>query len=139
MAEGSNEKLSTTNEHTLLLLVMSEEESHTKESPSIGHAFFLPINMDYEVRYRHQSPWCHGVNGTVYSLMAVLRRTGDRYVTGDELIKASAITPGRIFTVVVPAGRLVTIYSTDPSIGFKDFLEIDWIPVDRPCVGDEKE
>jgi len=139
MAEGSNEKLSTTNEHTLLLLVMSEEESHTKESSSIGHVFSFPINMDYEVRYRHQSSWCHGVNGTVYSLMAVLRRTGDRCVTGDELIKASSITPGRIFTVVVPAGRLVTIYSTDPSIGFKDFLELDWIPVDRPCVRDEKE
>lgn len=137
MAEGSNEKLSTTNEHTLLLLVMSEEESHTKESPSIGHAFFLPINMDCEVRYRHQSSWSDV--GTVYSLMAVLRRTGDRCVTGDELIKASAITPGRIFTVAVPAGRLVTIYSTDPSIGFENFLEIDWIPVDRLCVGDEKE
>lgn len=131
MAEGSNEKLSTTNEHTLLLLVMSEEESHTKESSSIGHAFFLPIHMDYNVRYRHQSPGCLGIKGTVYSLMAVLRRTGDCYVTGDELIKASAMTPGRMFTVVVPAGRLVTIYSTDRSIDFDDFLEIDRMPVNR--------
>lgn len=117
--------------NTLLLLVMSEEVSRTEEShtiePSIGHVFSFPINPDYDVRYRHQSSWCHGVNGTVYSLMAVLRRTGDRCVTGDELIKASSITPGRIFSVIVPAGRLVTIYCTKDSVGLKDFFEIDQI------------
>lgn len=123
MAEGSNEKLSTTNEHTLLLLVMSEEVSRTEES-SIGACISFPINPYYDVRYRHQSSW---ENGTVYSMMAVIRRIGDHCVTGDELIKAAAITPGRIFTVIVPAGRLVTIYCTKDSIGLKDFMEIDQV------------
>ena len=114
--------------NTLLLLVMSEEVSRTEEShtiePSIGHVFSFPINPDYDVRYRHQSSW---ENGTVYSLMAVIRRLGDHCVIGDELIKASAITPGRIFSVIVPAGRLVTIYCTKDSVGLKDFFEIDQI------------